>query len=342
MSSLFLDTLRGRRGGRVPVWFMRQAGRFLPEYRRIREKVGDFFELCRNVELAVEVTYLPVRLLEVDAAILFSDLLVPLLPLRSMEVNLKEGVGPLIELKEPLDSPKKLLHSYCVEEELGFVGAIVRGFKREHPDVPLIGFCGAPFTLLSYIVEGGGSKSYHRTKRLMFERPSLFRDLCDRLVDLLVDYAVMQVSSGVDAFQVFDSWAGVLSPSDYRSFIFEPTRVLIEKIKATGVPVIYFSTGTCGCLKVIRDYPADAVSVDWRVELADAIDVLGSHRVIQGNLDPSALFMPRERLKERAEGILLQGTRAKAHVFNLGHGIFPDTDPDRVRWLVEVVHHFTP
>ncbi len=337
----FLEALGGRRPDVVPVWFMRQAGRFLPEYRRIREQVGDFFELCRNIELAVEVTALPVRLLGVDAAILFSDLLVPLLPLRSMDVALKEGVGPVIELKVPLDSPD-LFHKYEVEEELGFVGEIVSGFKELYPDVPLIGFCGAPFTLLSYVIEGGGSKVYHRTKRFMFEQKRLFEGMCDRLVDILVDYALMQVKSGVDAFQVFDSWAGALSPEDYREYVFASTRRLIEGIRASGIPVIYFSTGTAGALKIIRDLPADAFSVDWRIDIADAIDILGPDRVIQGNLDPSALFMPEDALAKRIEGILLKATGAKAHIFNLGHGVFPDTDPGRVKWVVELVHRFTP
>ncbi len=333
----FLKALSGKRPETIPVWFMRQAGRFLPEYREIRAKTKDFFELCRNVELSVKITALPVKLLGVDAAILFSDLLVPLLPLKSMKVSLKESVGPVIEVEKPPTKPEDLLHDFDVEEELGFVGEIVKGFKEEYPNVPLIGFCGAPFTLLSYILEGGSSKSYHRTKSFMYRENEAFHSLCHRLVSILTRYVRMQKESGIDAIQIFDSWAGALSPEDYEKTIFPHTKRLIEGSKKFGIPVIYFSTGTCGCLKKIREYPCEAVSVDWRIRLEDAIFVL-EDKVVQGNLDPSALQLDKEALRERVMDILRQGRKAKAHIFNLGHGIFPDTDPDKVKWLVDLVH----
>ncbi len=339
MDSPFLEAIKGRRSSTAPVWFMRQAGRFLPEYRRLRAKEKSFFDLCRNVELAVEITALPVKLLKVDAAILFSDLLVPLLPLKSLKVEIKEGIGPIVESLVPLTESEKLLHPYNIEE-LGFVAEIVSGFKNAHPYTPLIGFCGAPFTLLSYILERGSSKHYHSTKRFMFEHPEAFRRLMELATELLVKYAKMQISAGVDAFQVFDSWVGALSPEDYERYVFEHTKKLVEEISKTKIPVIYFSTGTCGSLKVIKKLPCNAFSVDWRISLEDAINILGKHRVIQGNLDPSALFLPKEELKKRVEAILIHGRKADAHIFNLGHGVFPDTDPDKVRWVVEVVHSF--
>ncbi len=340
--SAFIKALRGERPTYIPVWFMRQAGRFLPEYRSIRSKFKDFFEMCRNVETSIEVTALPVKLLGVDAAILFSDLLVPLLPFKSMSVALKEHVGPVIETNVPLTEPEKLLHPYNVKEELSFVAEIVKGFKKAFPDVPLIGFCGAPFTLLSYIIEGGGSKNYHKTKRFMFEHPQAFNELSNRIVDILIEYGTMQLEAGADAFQVFDSWAGALSPEHYQRFIFQPTQRLIEGLKKTGKPVIYFSTGTCGSLPIIKDYPCDAVSVDWRISLKDAISAIGKEKTVQGNLDPSALFLSLDELKKEAIRIINEGKKAKAHIFNLGHGVFPDTNPDKVKWLVELIHSTPP
>ena len=334
----FFDVLKGKRPPVTPVWFMRQAGRFLPSYRKIRARAKDFFDLCRNVELSVRITELPIVELGVDAAILFSDLLVPLLPLKSMEVSIKEGTGPVIETKVPLEKAEELLHHYDVEEELGFVAEIIKGFKGLHPDIPLIGFCGAPFTLLSYVIEGGGSKGLHRTKRFMLENSKSYKELSRRLTQILARFARMQKEAGVDAFQVFDSWAGVLSPEDYREFALEDTKGLIEAAKEDGLFVIYFSTGTCGTLKLIRELPADAFSVDWRQDIADAVSVLGTHRVIQGNLDPCCLFMPRDELKNRVLAILQGGRAARAHIFNLGHGVLPETDPDVVKWVVDLVH----
>ncbi|NPA15187.1 MAG: uroporphyrinogen decarboxylase [Deferribacteres bacterium] len=332
-----IKALKGERTDYTPVWFMRQAGRFLPEYRAIRKRVKDFFELCRNVELSVEVTLLPIRILKVDAAILFSDLLVPLLPLGEVSVELVEKKGPVIECRRPLSELPEMIVPYPAEEHLGFVADIIKGVKREIPDKPLIGFCGAPFTLISYVIEGGGSKTYHNTKKFMYMHPDIFAQAVDRLVDILISFARLQQKAGVDAFQVFDSWAGALSPDDYEHFMFRPTQRLIEAVAATGIPVIYFSTGTCGMLSLFSRYSCDAVSVDWRQRLSFAVDAVGE-KAVQGNLDPSALFMEKALLSGRVRQILLDGLKATGHVFNLGHGILPDTDPDVARWLVDFVH----
>ncbi len=332
-----IKALKGEPIDYTPVWFMRQAGRFLPEYRAIRKKVKNFFELCRNVELSVEVTLLPIKILKVDAAILFSDLLVPLLPLKEIDVELVEKRGPVIECARPLLNLPEMIECYDVKSELSFVADIIKGVKENLSQKPLIGFCGAPFTLISYVIEGGGSKTYHNTKKFMYMYPEIFDKAVNKLVDILISFARLQQEAGVDAFQVFDSWAGALSPDDYERFMFNPTRRLIETISAMGIPVIYFSTGTCGMLSVFSRYNCNAISVDWRQRLSFVIDAVGN-KVVQGNLDPSALFMDRKILSEKVREILIDGLRAKAHIFNLGHGILPDTDPDVAKWLVDFVH----
>ncbi len=337
-NSVFLKALKGEETPYTPCWFMRQAGRFLPEYREIRKNYRSFFDFCRDVERAIEVTYLPIRELKVDAAILFSDLLVPLIPIKKIRVDIVEEKGPIIELEGDLGKLDALIEPYDVRKELNYIGEIIKGFKEKYKDVPIIGFCGAPFTILSYIVEGGSTKNFNKTKEFMYSREDVFRRVSEILTSLLIEFGKFQLESGADAFQIFDSWVGVLSPSDYREFVFEVNRRLVEELKKLGKPVIYFSTGTGGMLDTIGKLGADCVSVDWRISLDKAIGEIGSNRVIQGNLDPNALFMDRDRLKGRVDEIILAGLKARAHIFNLGHGILPKTDPSIVKWLVEYIH----
>ena len=331
-----LKALKGEKTEYTPVWFMRQAGRFLPEYREIRASVKDFFELCQNVELSVKATLLPVNILKVDAAILFSDLLVPLLPMRNLTVNLVENIGPVINCKKDIVYLDDVIEHYHVKEELSFVADIIKGVKEES-EVPLIGFCGAPFTLISYVIEGGGSRNYHKTKKFMYLYKDTFRRAIFKLTGILKEFFLLQKEAGIDAFQIFDSWAGTLSPDDYQEFIFNPTKDLILSIENAGIPAIYFSTGTCGLFPIISEYPSTAVSVDWRQPLSYAVEKFKG-KVIQGNLEPSAVFLDRETLSNRVRSIILDGLNAKSHIFNLGHGILPDTDPDTVKWLVDFVH----
>ncbi|MGB9668342.1 MAG: uroporphyrinogen decarboxylase [Thermosulfidibacteraceae bacterium] len=339
MDNTFIRALNGKPTEYTPCWFMRQAGRFLPEYRAIRSNYSDFFEFCADVEKAIEVTYLPIRELKVDAAILFSDLLVPLIPYKNLKVSIVETKGPIIELKGKLAELDKLLEPYDVEKELSYVGKIVKGFKKKYKNTPLIGFCGAPFTVLSYIVEGGSSKSFQKTKEFIYKNEKNYRNVMENLTNILIKFAVFQLQCGADAFQIFDSWVGTLSPEDYREFVFEYNQRLIEELKKkVDKPIIYFSTGTSGMLNTIKELNADCISIDWRISLKDAVKTIGSERVIQGNLDPVALFMDREKLKKRVDEILLAGLSAKAHIFNLGHGILPPTDPETVKWLVKYIH----
>lgn len=337
-NSVFLKALRGEKTPYTPCWFMRQAGRFLPEYREIRKNYRSFFDFCRDVERSIEVTYLPIRELKVDAGILFSDLLVPLIPFKKIKVEIVEEKGPVIELDGDIGKLDTLLEPYDVRKELSYVREIIKGFKERYKEVPLIGFCGAPFTVLSYIVEGGSTKNFHKTKEFMYNMEDVFRKVSERLTSLLIEFGKFQLESGADAFQIFDSWVGVLSPSDYSEFVFEENKRLIDELKKLGKPIIYFSTGTSGMLDTIGKLGADCVSVDWRISLDKAIEYIGKATVIQGNLDPTALFMDKEKLKRRVDEIILAGLKAKAHIFNLGHGILPKTDPNVVKWLVEYIH----
>jgi len=333
-----LKALKGERTDYTPCWFMRQAGRFLPEYRKIRESEKDFFSLCKNVEKAIQITYLPVEILKVDGAILFSDILVPLLPLKELKVKLVEERGPIIEREEDPEKMVKAIEEYDVKKELAFVGDIIGEFKTRYPDIPLIGFCGAPFTLLSYVIEGGGSKNFYKTKEMMYNHEKEFKRMMENITHILIEFGNLQIESGVDAFQIFDSWVGVLSDEDYNEFVFEETNRLIIELKKQNIPIIYFSTGTSGILKSIKKLDASVFSVDWRIPLEEAINIIGRDKTIQGNLDPTSLLLSREKLTKRIDSILLAGLKARAHIFNLGHGILPFTDPETVRWMVSYIH----
>ncbi len=323
----------------TPVWFMRQAGRYMPEYRALRERYG-LLEMMRTPEIAVQVTLLP-RRLGVDALILFADILLPL-DAMGMGLHFVPGKGPVLErpVRGPADVDR--LRPVNVQEDLGYVLATVRGVRAEVGDrVPLIGFAGAPFTLASYAVEGGASRYYVRTKHLMYADPATWHRFMQHLADVTLAYLRAQVEAGAHAVQLFDSWAGALSPADYRTYVLPHTRRIFTGLADLGIPRIYFATGAAGMLPLFREVGADVVGVDWRIDLDRAWALLGESVAIQGNLDPVALFAPRDVLARQVQRVLSQAAGRPGHIFNLGHGILPETPVDNVRFVVDFVHEHT-
>jgi uroporphyrinogen decarboxylase len=333
VNTSLLDACWGKPVERIPVWFMRQAGRCLPEYRALRERYG-MFDIFRNPELAAEVTMQPVRRLGVDAAILFSDIVVPL---AAVGIDIELQPGPV--LAEPFRSPGDLgrLRPLEPEADMPFVLDTVRLLAAEL-DVPLIGFAGAPFTLASYLVEGGPSKTHGRTKAVMHADPVFWADLLDRLADMVVASLRAQVQAGAAAVQVFDSWAGVLNPSDYRRSVLPATRKIFAALEGLGVPRIHFGVGTGELLELLAESGADVVGVDWRVPLDRARARLGDHVAVQGNLDPAVCLAPWDVVAREATAVLDANGGRPGHVFNLGWGVLPETDPDILRRLVDFVH----
>ena len=309
----------------------------MAEYRKIRER-HSLLDICRTPELATRVTLQPVTRFELDAAILFSDLLVPLEPL-GISFSFVKGEGPSIENPIRSTSDIDALRDVEPEESLSFTLEAIRLLRRELA-VPLIGFAGAPFTLASYAIEGGPSKSYERTKGLMYEDPASWNRLAEKLGRVVGDYLEAQVAAGAQAVQVFDSWMGALAPEDYREHVLPHTKALLERLRPLGVPRIHFGTGTAGLLKELRAAGGEVIGLDWRVDLDSGWRELGDVAV-QGNLDPVTLFAPRERLLERADLVLRQAGGRAGHVFNLGHGILPGTPVDSVAALVDHVHQAT-
>lgn len=312
----------------------------MSEYREVRKK-HSLLEICRTPELAVEVTLQPIDELGVDAAILFSDLLIPLIPL-GISLDYVEGVGPRID--NPVAGPNdvKNLRLFEPRDELDFVLEAIGILRKELSGrVPLIGFAGAPFTLASYLIEGGSSRSFEKTKFLMYSEPKLWHELADKLASVVRDYLTAQIEAGAQAVQLFDSWVGALSPEDYREFALPHSRNVLHGIADSGVPVIHFGTGTTGILKLLRQAGGDVLGLDWRVDLDTGWDLVGRDVAVQGNLDPHLLFAPREVLLLRADDVLRRAGANPGHVFNLGHGILPGTPVDNVRALVEHVHRVT-
>ncbi len=331
----FLQVCRGEKPERTPVWIMRQAGRYLPEYREVRKRVS-FEQLCRTPELCAQVTVQPIDRLGVDAAILFSDILVVF---DALGVDVRFEPGPQVEHPVRSHADVARLRDGDPDVELVYVMDAVRACKRALADrVPLIGFCGAPFTILSYLVEGGSSRDFEHTKRLMYAEPVLFGRLLERITELLCKYLAGQVRAGVDAVQIFDSWAGALSPFDYRMHVLPHVRRLVSHVRSFGVPVILFARGNASLLELVAGVGADVIGVDWSIELAHAIVSVGDDKIVQGNLDPAILLGPPELIETRARALVRAGKCARGHVFNLGHGILPATDPAHARHLVEVVH----
>jgi uroporphyrinogen decarboxylase len=330
----FLAACRGEATDRVPVWFMRQAGRSLPEYRKIRRH-NDVLAMCRSPELAAELTLQPLRRYDVDAAILFSDIVVPLAAM-GVDVDIRPGIGPVIE--DPVTNIAGIRRLQPLDPETGlpFVLETIRILRAEL-EVPLIGFAGAPFTLASYLIEGGPSKDHARTKAFMYSQPGAWHSLMDALADAVLAYSRAQVGAGAQAVQIFDSWVGHLGRSDYETFALPATRRILGGLAEAGVPRILFGVGTGHLLASMADSATDVVGVDWRVPLDEARRATGDAVALQGNLDPAVCLAPINVVQERATEVLVRGG-GRAHIFNLGHGVLPETDPDILSRLVDFVH----
>jgi uroporphyrinogen decarboxylase len=317
---------------------MRQAGRYLPEYQAVRAGV-DFLTLCKTPELAAKVTKQPVDILGVDAAILFSDILIPVEAM-GMHLEFSDKKGPVLSDPVRNKSAVDRLIIPDTEDSMPFVLEAIRILRAEL-SVPLIGFSGAPFTLATYMIEGGSSKNFLNTKKMMFQNPGLFHLFLDKIAMTVIAYLSSQIKAGAQAVQLFDSWAGVLTPEDYREFVLPYVKKLIAELKKETVPVIYFVNDCAGLLSDVRKANADVVGVDWRIDLRDAIKKIGRKCAVQGNLDPCALFLPKEKIEERVKDILWKGDFARGHIFNLGHGILPETPVDNAKAMVEAVHKFS-
>lgn len=339
VSDRFLRACRREAVDATPVWFMRQAGRYMPAYRAIREK-HTLIEICRQPELAVEVTLQPVRTLGVDAAILFADLLLPAIPL-GVGLDFAKGEGPVLQRPVRTLADVTALNPVEPEADLGYVMQAIKLLRTELNGVPLIGFCGAPFTLASYLIEGGSSREFVMTKTMMYTAPETWRALMEKLSALLADYIVCQVRAGAQAVQVFDSWVGALSPQDYVEFAQPYSRRVLEAAQATGVPVIHFGTGTATLLPAMKAAGGTVMGLDWRIGLDDGWDAVGHDVAIQGNLDPAAIFAPLAELKRRVHDILRRAHGEPGHIFNLGHGILQNTPIDRVKAVVDMVHEYS-
>lgn len=320
----------------TPVWFMRQAGRYMAEYRAVR-KQHSLIEICKKPELAAEVTITAAEALEVDAAIIFADLLLPL-EVMGLPFHFSAGEGPKIEKPVTGAADVKKLRTDRAGE-LGYVSEAVRLVSNHFGSkLPVIGFCGAPFTLASYMIEGGGSRNYIQTKKMMYTAPAAWDELMSKLVSVTSQYAAEQVRAGADAIQVFDSWVGCLSVEDFREYALPRTTGLVQKLRATGVPVIYFGTDSTALLPSMKETGADVIGVDWRIPLDDAWKSLGFKGAVQGNLDPVLLFADRSNIERRAEDILQRAHGHPGHIFNLGHGILPETPVESVKALARFVH----
>ncbi|MCC6344041.1 MAG: uroporphyrinogen decarboxylase [Bryobacterales bacterium] len=340
MNSRFLDACRRRPTDVRPVWFMRQAGRYMKQYRDLRAR-HTILEICKRPDLAAAVTLQPVEALDVDAAIIFADLLLPVEPM-GLKLEFISGEGPSI------DNPVRTSHdvdtlSISNTDELAYVGEAIQIVARAlGGKVPVIGFVGAPFTLASYMIEGGPSRTFLRTKQLMYRDEVLWRRLMGKIVDVLGPFALMQVGAGARAIQVFDSWVGALGPDDYVRYVAPYSRALIERIRSSSGPVIHFGTGAAGFFKELHAAGGDVMGVDWRINIDQAWMDISYRSAVQGNLDPAVLFAPLPELKARVHELLKRTGTRPGHIFNLGHGILPETPVDNVKAVVQIVRDFRP
>lgn len=334
--SAFLRAVRGEPVPHTPVWFMRQAGRSLPEYLAVREGVG-MLESCMDPALVVEITLQPVRRYGVDAAIFFSDIVLPLKAV-GVDLDIVPGVGPVVAHPVRTLADVEAIPD-LTPEHVPFITEAVRGLVTELGGTPLIGFAGAPFTVASYLVEGGPSKEHAKTKAMMFGAPDVWDALLRKIAGISAAYLEVQVAAGASAVQLFDSWAGALTPADYRDFVMPHSARVLERAGALGVPRIHFGVGTSNLLGLMGEAGADVVGVDWRTPLAHAIPLVGD-RAVQGNLDPTLVFAPTEVMTARAAQIIEAGRASRGHVFNLGHGVIPSTDPDQLKRLTEFVQGY--
>ncbi len=336
----FLKACRREPTDYTPVWLMRQAGRYMKEYMAIREK-HSFLEMCRNPELASEVTLQPIRAFELDAAIIFADIL---LPLKGMGIDLEfaknEGpvIGNPVRTRKDIDAVRVINPA----EDVPYLLDAIKIVKKElNGKVPLIGFSGAPFTLASYIIEGEGSRNYVHTKKLMYEDPASWKVLMDKIADVVIVYLEAQADAGAQVLQLFDSWVGCLGPDDFRQFALPYTKKVIDAVKKKGVPIINFGTNTGTYLDLVKQGGGDVIGVDWRVRLDSAWKTIGYEHAIQGNLDPVVLFGPVKEIRRRVKEIIDMAAGRPGHIFNLGHGIVLGTPVDNVRAVVDAVHEFS-
>ncbi|THA23906.1 uroporphyrinogen decarboxylase [Streptomyces sp. RKND-216] len=336
--SAFLRACRREPVPHTPVWFMRQAGRSLPEYRKVREGIS-MLDSCMRPDLVTEITLQPVRRHGVDAAIYFSDIVVPLKAI-GLDLDIRPGVGPVVE--RPVRTRADLERLRPLEAgDVSYVTEAVRLLVAELGATPLIGFAGAPFTLASYLVEGGPSKNHEHTKAMMYGDPQLWADLLDRLAGITSTFLRVQIEAGASAVQLFDSWAGALRPEDYRRSVLPASKKVFDAVEGLGVPRIHFGVGTGELLGAMSEAGADVVGADWRVRLDEAALRIGPGKAVQGNLDPAVLFAPREAVADQADQVLEAAADLDGHIFNLGHGVLPATDPDALTRLVAHVHERT-
>ena len=339
MNDRFLRACRREPVDATPVWFMRQAGRYMSDYRELRKRFS-LLEICRRPELAVAVTLQPVDVIDVDAAILFSDLLIPFAPL-GLEFDFVKGEGPSIHYPIRKASDVDRLRRFEPRDELSYVLETIRMLRHELRDrVPLIGFGGAPFTLAAYAIEGGPSTNYIHTKGFMYAQPDAWHRLCEKLADTIADYMLAQVEAGAQAIQIFDSWAGALGRADYREFVLPHSRSIFDRLRNAGVPLIHFGVGAAAILDDLAEAGGDVIGLDWRQPLDEAWARLPD-RAVQGNLDPALLLGPRERLFAAADEVLRRAAGRPGHIFNLGHGILPPTPLSHVQELARHVHQQT-
>jgi uroporphyrinogen decarboxylase len=338
VNSSFLDACALRPTPTTPVWFMRQAGRYLPEYRAVREKYS-LLEICQQPDLAAEITLQPVHYLGVDAAILFADILLPLIPL-GLGLKFVKGEGPHIPKTVRTLADVEALHPFDPRQDLPFVLETIRILRQELGSVPLIGFSGGPFTVASYIIEGGPSREFLNTKKMMYSAPQVFHALMDRLSSVLSSYLTAQVAAGAQAVQVFDSWVGALSPLDYQQFVLPYSACVLQAAQNTGVPVIHFGTNTSALLPLMKQAGGSVIGLDWRIPLDEGWRSVGPEVAVQGNLDPALLFAPLSELRRQVRNILEIAGGRPGHIFNLGHGILEHTPPENVKAVVEMVHEY--
>jgi len=325
---------------RTPVWFMRQAGRYMPEYRAVR-KQHSLLEICKKPSLAAEVTITAAEILNVDAAIIFADLLLPL-EVMGLPFHFSAGEGPVIE--KPVRSTEDVAGLRTDRAaELGYVSEAVALVAKHFKDrVPVIGFCGAPFTLASYMIEGGGSRNYVHAKKMMYNSPADWDALMQKLVAVTTSYSADQVKAGADAIQIFDSWVGCLSVEDYRRYVLPHVAAMVKQLQKTGVPIIYFGTDSATLLPAMSETGAEVIGLDWRIPLDEGWSRVDHKVAVQGNLDPVLLFADWKELKSRAEDILRRAAGRPGHIFNLGHGILPETPVDNVKNLARLVQEYAP
>jgi uroporphyrinogen decarboxylase len=333
--SLFVRAAKAQPAERTPIWLMRQAGRYMAEYRAVRKKYS-LIEICKKPEVAAQVTIEAAEILGVDAAIIFADLLLPL-EVMGLPFHFAAGEGPKIE--KPVRTSKDISHLRTDRAaELGYVAEAVKLVCKHFGDrLPVIGFCGAPFTLASYMIEGGGSRNYIFTKKMMYSETASWNELMQKLVSVTAEYSAEQVHAGADTIQIFDSWVGCLSVEDYRRYVLSHVTDLVQRVKKSGVPIIYFGTDSATLLPSMQETGADVIGLDWRIPLDTGWQTLGFKGAVQGNLDPVLLFADWKELKARAEDVLRRAAGRPGHIFNLGHGILPETPVENVKALCKFV-----